>query len=95
MGNTLTLNPELIARLDTLAESPTNHFTKVYRLLKTDHGELSDYDLICFCIIYLTGIGHREKYFEYHARELNKALYFAHYNELIDKFRIELMEPRI
>lgn len=44
--------------------------------------DIPEYDLICFSVIYLTGVAAKMPYLEGPTRELNKLFHFAHYDAI-------------
>jgi hypothetical protein len=77
----LKLSPELIEKLDGLADSPSKTASKVYSALKESHPDLTQYDLYCFAIEMLaSGVHTGElKYAEGSIRITAKDFYYAHY----------------
>jgi hypothetical protein len=85
----LKLSPELVQKLDQIEPSPTVNFDLVFASLKEHCSNITDYQLLCFCIIYLTGIAAKEKMFEGPARQLNRDLHFAHYDTILKTIKDE------
>lgn len=81
----LKLTPELIDTLDKLAPSPSELASKVYNLLKSHHSELTDYELLAFCVefIGMQSIAGYE-YLSPTAMPLIKDFYYAHYLRLFE-----------
>lgn len=77
----MKLSPELIAKLDQYAESPELCAHRVFKALKENHPDLTNYDLMCFAIETLNAavITGELKFAEGSIRMTAKDFYFAHY----------------
>lgn len=76
----LNLTPKLIEDLDKLAASPQELAAKVFNILKTQHGDLTDYELSCFAVEFLGMMVLREYEFLFNpVKALTRDFYYAHY----------------
>lgn len=79
----MNLTPALIETLDKIAPSPSELATKVFNILKAEHPELTDYELLAFAVEYIGLMCLTEHgYLREHALRINKDFYYAHYLRL-------------
>ena len=76
----LNLTPKLIEDLDKLAPSPRELAAKVFGILRTQHEDLTDYELSCFAVEFLGMMVLREyEFLMQPVKTLSKDFYYAHY----------------
>lgn len=80
----MNLSPELIEKIDRLSPSPEMNATKVYRILRENHADLTNYELMCYCVEQLSAavLTHELEYASKEIKELAKLFYYAHYYRL-------------
>jgi hypothetical protein len=64
---------------DGMIDSPTQRFIRIWDLLKDRKQQFTEWDMICFCNEYLTGMTIAHNYLQEAVKPLNNIIYTAHY----------------
>lgn len=68
---------DLKIRLDKVIPSPEDRAAKVYELIESN--EMPIWDIVCFCMVFLTKAAVMLEFLKPFATELHKLVYLAHY----------------
>lgn len=70
-----------ISAVNKLTASPDQRAYQVFNLLKNAHPEFDEWDILCFCNEFLTGLaGSKYEWLKEPVRKLNSLVYTAHYH---------------
>jgi len=91
----IKITEQLIAEVDKRVVSPDERANYIWQLLKKEHPDLTDWDVLCFAIEYIGMMHTVHSWLEFPAKHLTSLLYNAHYlnSEAIDAGSIIKREP--
>jgi hypothetical protein len=67
------------AAIDAITPSPQARAEYIYNLLKTEHPELTTWDIMCFCAEFFGLMSVKWSWLKDQARVLSRLIYMAHY----------------
>ena len=68
-----------VARLDSETPAPEERARVIWELIRSRFPDLTDWDLLCFCVNYIAMQSQQWNWLEAPAKELNRLVYIAHY----------------
>lgn len=68
-----------IRELDSKLPSPEKRASHIFSILRNEHPELTDWDLLCFATNYIAFMTQAFPWLEKEAKALNNLVYTAHY----------------
>ena len=75
----VTITTEQMAEIDASYPSPTQNAEHVFALLRTEHPELSNWELLCFAAMYIGLVGDDYPWLKMPAMAINRLLHILHY----------------
>ena len=75
----VTISHEQMEEIDDLYPSPTQNAELVFGILRTEHPELTNWELLCFASMYIGLVGDQYPWLKMPAMAINRLLHILHY----------------
>ena len=75
----ITISHEQMAEIDANYPSPTQNAELVFKHLRTEHPELTNWELLCFAAMYIGLVGDEYPWLKMPAMAINRLLHILHY----------------
>jgi len=75
----ITISREQMAEVDARYPSPTQNAERVFNILRTEHPDLSNWELVCFSAMYLGLVGDEYPWMKMPVMAVNRLLHILHY----------------
>ena len=75
----ITISHEQMEEIDAKYPSPTQNAELVFNLLRIEHPELSNWELLCFAAMYIGLVGDEYPWLKMPAMAINRLLHILHY----------------